>query len=303
MKVLVTGISGRIGRIVARRLLFEGHEVIGIDRRPRPDAPKGLEMHNVDIRKRPAENVFRHSRPTAVVHMATVTHFTSRQEERNRINLDGTRRIFEYSAKYGVKNVVFVGRHTYYGAAADSPLYHSETEPPMAVAMFPELADLVAADLFAGSAIWRHPKMNTVVLRTVYTLGPSRHGTLAAFLRGSVVPGIPGFDPLFHFIHEEDAAKAICLSIKHKLRGVYNVAGPQPVPLSTLIHVTGRRRVPVPEPLLPRFLGRFGLPRLPVGAMAHLKYPIVIDGARFVDATGFEHDYDEVQTMEAFRWA
>jgi len=303
MKVLVTGIAGRIGRIVARRLLFEGHHVIGIDRRPWPDAPKGLEMHNVDIRKRPAEQVFRHSRPEAVVHMATVTHFTSRQEERNRINLDGTRRIFEYSAKYGVRDVVFVGRHTYYGAAADSPLYHSETEPPMAVAMFPELADLVAADLFAGSALWRHPEMNTVILRTVYTLGPSRPGTLAGFLRGSVVPGIPGFDPLFHFIHEEDAAKAICVAIKHELRGVYNVAGPRPVPLSTLIEVTGRRRVPVPEPLLPKVMGRFGLPRLPVGAMAHLKYPIVIDGARFVTETGFEHDYDEVQTMEAFRWA
>ena len=303
MRVLVTGVAGRIGRIVARRLLFEGHEVVGIDRRPWPDAPKGLDMHNVDIRKRPAENVFRSGKLDAVVHMATVTHFTSRREERNRINLDGTRRIFEYSAKYGVRDVVFVGRHTYYGAAVDSPLYHTETEPPMAVATFPELADLVAADLFAGAALWRYPKMNTVVLRTVYTLGPSRHGTLASFLRGPLVPAIPGFDPLFHFIHEEDAAKAICLAVHHELRGVYNVSGPQPVPLSTLIDVTGRRRMPLPEPILPRLLGRMGLPKLPPGAMAHLKYPIVIDGSRFAEQTGFEPDYDESQTMEAFRWA
>ena len=303
MRVLVTGVAGRIGRIVARRLLFEGHEVVGIDRRPWPDAPKGLEMHNVDIRKRPAENVFRSGKLDAVVHMATVTHFTSRREERNRINLDGTRRIFEYSAKYGVRDVVFVGRHTYYGAAVDSPLYHTETEPPMAVATFPELADLVAADLFAGAALWRYPEMNTVVLRTVYTLGPSRHGTLASFLRGPLVPAIPGFDPLFHFIHEEDAAKAICLAVHHELRGVYNVSGPQPVPLSTLIDVTGRRRMPLPEPILPRLLGRMGLPKLPPGAMAHLKYPIVIDGSRFAEQTGFEPDYDESQTMEAFRWA
>jgi len=303
MRVLVTGVAGRIGRIVARRLLFEGHEVVGIDRRPWPDAPKGLDMHNVDIRKRPAENVFRSGKLDAVVHMATVTHFTSRREERNRINLDGTRRIFEYSAKYGVRDVVFVGRHTYYGAAVDSPLYHTETEPPMAVATFPELADLVAADLFAGAALWRYPKMNTVVLRTVYTLGPSRHGTLASFLRGPLVPAIPGFDPLFHFIHEEDAAKAICLAVHHELRGVYNVSGPQPVPLSTLIDVTGRRRMPLPEPILPRVLGRMGLPKLPPGAMAHLKYPIVIDGSRFAEETGFEPDYDESQTMEAFRWA
>ncbi|MCO4771939.1 MAG: SDR family oxidoreductase [Deltaproteobacteria bacterium] len=303
MKILVTGVSGRIGRIVARRLIFEGHELLGIDRRPWPDAPKGLKMFNADIRKRPAENVFRTEKPDAVIHMATVTHFTSRRAERNRINLGGTRRIFEFSAKYGVKQVVFVGRHTYYGAAADSPLFHTEQEPPMAVSTFPELADLVAADLFAGSALWRYPDMNTCVLRSVYTLGPSRHGTLASFLRGPVVPAIPGFDPLFHFIHEEDAAKAICTALEKRLNGVYNVAGPQPVPLSTLIEVTGRRRWPIPEPFLPRALGRFGLPRLPSGAMAHMKFPVVIDGAQFREATDFEHDYDEVQTMEAFRWA
>ena len=303
MKVLVTGVSGRIGRIVARRLLFEGHELLGIDRRPWPDAPKGLKMFNADIRKRPAENVFRTERPDAVIHMATVTYFTSRRAERNRINLGGTRRIFEFSATYGVKQVVFVGRHTFYGAAADSPLFHTEQEPPMAVSTFPELADLVAADLFAGSALWRYPSMKTAVMRSVYTLGPSRHGTLASFLRGPLVPAIPGFDPLFHFIHEEDAAKAICLGLTQSLNGVYNVCGPQPVPMSTLIDVTGRRRVPVPEPLLPRVLGRFGLPRLPSGAMAHLKYPVVIDDSLFRETTGFEHDYDEVQTMEAFRWA
>jgi UDP-glucose 4-epimerase len=303
VRVLITGVSGRIGRIVARRLLFEGHEIIGIDRRPWPDAPKGLQMHNVDIRKRPAENVFRTDRPEAVIHMATVTHFTSRRAERNRINLGGTRRIFEFSATYGVKQVVFVGRHTFYGAAADSPLFHTEQEPPMAVTSFPELADLVAADLFAGSALWRNPEMRTCVLRSVYTLGPSRHGTLASFLRGPAVPAIPGFDPLFQFIHEEDAAKAICVALTQKLNGVYNVAGPQPVPLSTLIRVTGRRRVAVPEFLLPHVLGRLGLPRLPTGATAHMKYPLVIDDVLFRKATGFENDYDEVQTMEAFRWA
>ena len=37
--------------------------------------------------------------------------------------------------------------------------------------------------------------------------------------------------------------------------------------------------------------------------MAHLKYPVVIDDSLFRETTGFVHDYDEVQTMEAFRWA
>lgn len=303
MKILLTGISGRIGRIVTRRLLFQGYEVVGIDRRPWPDAPRNVAVHAVDIRKRAAENVFRTARPDVVVHMATVTHFTSERTERNRINLGGTRRVFDFCHEYGVKQCVFVGRHTYYGADPDSPLYHTEAEPPLAVSSFPELSDLVAADLYAGAALWAHPDLCTTVLRSVYALGPSRHGTLASFLAGRIVPMVIGFDPLYQFIHEEDFAQAIVLAVQNKLRGVYNVAGPQPVPLSTLIEVSGRRAVSVPEALLPHLLGRFGFPKLPDGAIQHLKYPLVIDDASFRAATGFEPDYDEVQTLEAFKWA
>src|SRR6188768_2163866 len=179
MKVLVPGISGRLGKMLAERLLEKGHDVIGIDRRPFRDGPTGVEHHEVDIRKRGAEEVFRHVRPEAVIHMATVTHLVHQSEDRYRINLGGTRAVFEHSAAYGVEHVVFVGRHTYYGAAADAPLFHVEDEPPMGLASFPELADLVAADLYAGSALWRYPKLATSVLRMVYTLGPTGHGTLA----------------------------------------------------------------------------------------------------------------------------
>ncbi len=301
MKILVTGIAGATGRVVAMRLLEAGHDVIGIDRRSWPEANERIDMHRVDIRSRPAEDVFRSTQPDVVVHMATVTHLVARSEDRYRINLGGTRAVFEHSHRYGVKHVVFVGRHTYYGAGPDTPLYHTEDEPPMAVASFPELADLVAADLYAGSALWRMPDMTTTVLRMVYTLGATGHGTLAAFLRGRRVPLIIGYDPLFQFMHERDVAKAIEAAIRIRLRGVYNVAGPRPVPLSTLIERTGRASIPIPEFLFRAALGRFGLPRLPAGALAHIKYPVVIDDKAFRNATGYAPDVDEETSMRDYR--
>ena len=71
MKVLVPGLAGRLGRMLAEQLLEKGHDVIGIDRRPFRDAPAGVEVHELDIRKRAAEEVFRRVRPQAVIHMAT----------------------------------------------------------------------------------------------------------------------------------------------------------------------------------------------------------------------------------------
>jgi UDP-glucose 4-epimerase len=303
MKVLLTGINGKMGRLVAERLVAADHEVIGIDRRAWRDAPEGVTLYEVDVRKRAAEDVFRTHRPDALIHMATVTHIKRQSEDRYRINLLGTRAVFDHCHNYGVKQALFVGRHTYYGAAPDAPLYHTEDDPPMAVRSFPELADLVAADLYAGSALWRYPELQTAVLRVCYTLGPERHGTLASFLRGPRVPVVLGYDPLFQFMHELDVAEAICTALEKNVRGVFNVAGPDPVPLSLLIKQTGRSSIPVPELVFRMALGRFGLPRLPKGALEHVKYPVVMDHSAFREATGFAHAFDEDQTMAAFRAA
>ncbi|HJL40451.1 MAG TPA: NAD-dependent epimerase/dehydratase family protein [Myxococcales bacterium LLY-WYZ-16_1] len=301
MRVLIAGISSPVGRHVAEILVRHHHEVVGVDRRPWPDARPEIRVHPVDIRKRQAEEVFRTFRPEVVIHMATVTHLERSTHERYRINLHGTRSVFDACARHGAERAVFVGRHTLYGAAPDAPLYHREDSPPMASTTFPELADLVAADLYASQALWRQPALDTVVLRIVYQLGPTSVGTLPSYLRGPRVPTVLGFDPLFQFMHERDMARAVAQAATHPgLRGVFNVAGPRPMPLSDLIRGVGRRRVPVPEPVLGGLLGRFGLPRLPRGAIEHLKHPVVVDDAAFREATGFSAHYDGPETMEAF---
>ena len=301
MKVLVVGVGSAIARGVAMQLHQQGHEVFGLDPRPWVDAPKGLQVFATDIRKRAAEDVFRTRTPDCVVHMATVNALTRGGDERARINVGGTRAVFEHSVAHGVKHVIFVGRHTYYGAGADSPLYHTEDEPPHGIGSFPELADLVAADLFAANALWREPALCTTILRMVYTLGPSRQGTLASFLRGKRVPMVLGFDPLFQFLEESDAINAIALAVEKRPRGIFNVAGPNPLPLRTIVEATGRTAVPMPEAILSRLMGHFGLPALPKGAMEHIKYPIVVDGRAWREASGFRHEFDEVEVVKRYR--
>ncbi|MBK7859228.1 MAG: NAD-dependent epimerase/dehydratase family protein [Archangiaceae bacterium] len=302
MKVLLVGVAGGTARACALTLRERGHEVVGLDRRPWRDAPKGIRNYEVDLRKRAAEDVFRKERPEVVVHMATVTSLTRPSaEEREKVNLGGTRAVFEHSLQHGVKHVVFVGRHTYYGAAADSAMYHVEDEPPMALGTFPELADLVAADLYASTALWRHPEVKVSVLRCCYTLGPSKTGTLATFLRGKRVPMVLGYDPLFQFMYEQDFAVAVSCAVEKGPRGVFNVAGPHPVPLSDIARATGRSPFPVPEVLLNAMTGRFGLPALPRGALEHIKYPVIVDATAFAKATGFQWEVDEVETLSRYR--
>jgi UDP-glucose 4-epimerase len=299
-KILITGIASQLGRSVARMALQHGHRVVGIDTRPWSDAPSDVKMFRVDLHKRAAADVFRNQKPDVVVHLATVTYQVANADERQRINLGGTQAVFSLCERHHVKAAIFVGRHTFYGATADAPLYHQETDPPLAVTTFPELADLVAADLYAASALWRVPQLRTAVLRLCYTLGASRKGTLAGFLHGPRVPTCLGYDPLFQLMHEDDAARAILCAVDSDLRGTFNVVGPDPLPLSRVIHLAGRKNVALPEPMLPWVFGRMGFSALPRGAVNHLKFPVVVDGQAFQRATQFSAQSGAAQAIAAF---
>jgi hypothetical protein len=163
--------------------------------RPWPDAPAGVEMHAVDIRKRAAEDVFRKRRPDA-----SSTWRRSRTSSRAPRSATASTsaapaRCSSTRGNYGVEHAIFVGRHTYYGAGPESPLYHHEDDPPMAVTTFPELADLVAADLYATTSLWRFPDLVTAVLRVLYTLGPTGTAPSRASSAGRVRAHHPGLRP------------------------------------------------------------------------------------------------------------
>jgi UDP-glucose 4-epimerase len=59
----------------------------------------------------------------------------------------------------------------------------------------------------------------------------------------------------------------------------------------------------VPEFAFRAAMGRFGLPKLPPGALSHVKHPVVVDDAAFRKAAGYEHAVDEVEAMRQYREA
>ena len=84
MKVLITGASGYLARIVAQQLSATGHQVVGIDHRPWFDCPPEIRLEKLDIRKRPTADLFRQFRPQVVIHMATDTYVSATTDDRSR---------------------------------------------------------------------------------------------------------------------------------------------------------------------------------------------------------------------------
>jgi len=288
-KVLITGIAGGQGRLIARRIAGSC-AITGVDRAPWEGHPPEVKMHVVDLRKRKFEDVFRTERPSAVVHLAMVRHFRVDPEVRHEINVLGTRRILEYAVNYGVQRVVVISSGYVYGALPDNPFYMTEDMPLNVSRTYPEIRDLAEVDALANAFLWRHPEIATTILRPVNTLGYYTHSSIGRYLKQRYVPTIMGYNPMMQFIHEEDVAEAVALALAAGTHGVFNLVGPGAVPLKVAVTETGSTAMPIPEPLVRAVFGRLfrlGLYHTPLGAMDFLKYPCTLDGRRFQAATGF----------------
>ena len=302
-KVLITGISGGQGRLLARRLL-EKYEVCGVDVVDWEGAPQGVDVHVVDLRKKKFEDVIRTELPSAIVHMGFVRHFQTSEDTRHDVNVRGTKQLLDHCVNHGVQNLVLLSSSYVYGAFPENPYYMDEDAPLSASRSYPEIRDLVEVDTLASTFLWRFPHIRTCVLRPVNVLGYNVHSMIGQYLRERPVPTVMGFDPMMQFLHEEDLSEAIALALEHGLQGVFNVTGPGEVPLHTAIRETGGSALPLPEPLMrPLFarMFRWGLSPYPAGAIDFLKYPITVSGERFVDSTSFRCLFGLEEIFESLR--
>jgi len=263
-----------------------------------------MTVYSVDLRKREFEDVVRKERPNALVHLGFIRHFRGAASERHGVNVGGTRLLIDHCVNYGVGRLVVLSSGYVYGALPENPYQLDEEAPLSGSRSYPEIRDLVEVDSLASAAIWRYPELTTSVLRPVNALGPSIGSLVRAYLSQARVPTVLGFDPLMPFIHEDDLATAISLTVDRQLRGVYNVVGPGEVPVHTAIAETGGSAWPIPDPparwLFERLFGLNLLP-YPAGLLDFLKFPVSLAGERFVEATGFRCQYGLPEIFESVR--
>lgn len=281
-RIMITGIAGNLGRIVAKDL-HRGNDVIGVDRRPFHGGPKDVVHHQLDLRRKAAANLFRKRNIDAVIHLNILHDPRALLAEHYTFNLYGTTRLLEYCVKYGVKKFIFLSSANIYGPRPESAGYMTEDSPLMASQAFAGIQDLIAVDLLVQSFFWKHPELEVVILRPVHIIGPRVKNAPTNYLRMDPIVTLLGFDPLIQLIHANDVVHAIKSALKPGARGIYNVAGPGVVPLSALLDRLGRTTVPMPSSLarlMVESLWRSRMTSFPPPELAHIKYSCLVDDGR-----------------------
>jgi len=303
--VLVTGICGRLGKRLARAL-HRQCRVIGLDRRPFHDRPADIEHHQVDLRSVRAREVFGDG-VSAVVHLGVDHDPHADSAEHHTSNVTGVQKLFEHVEHFGIKKVVMLSSANVYGPRPDNPQFLNEDAPLLGAGPFSQIRDLVELDMGSQAYFWRLPEVATVILRPAHILGTVRNAP-SNYLRLAVVPTLLGFDPMIQAVHQDDVVRAIMLALAPSARGVYNVAGPAPVPLSRVLELLERATVAVPHTV-----ARLGVERLfrlrvtsfPAPELDFIRYVCMIDDARARRDLGYAPAHGLVSTLCAVdeeRW-
>lgn len=304
--VVLTGISGNLGRQVARAL-HRQYRVIGLDPREFGDRPKDIEHYPLDLRRNRVEDIFRNQPIHALIHLGVMHDSRPRNGEEQASNLEGLSRLLEYAHRHQVKKVLLLSSGNVYGPRPENAQFLTEDAPLLASGAFSGTREIVALDMLVQSFVWKYPNIETVILRPANILGTVRNAA-SNYLRLRIAPTLLGFDPMVQMVHQQDVVSALQLAMLPGIRGIFNMAGPAPIRLSRALSRLGRSSVPVPYSLARISLERLRKMRITAFKAPELdfvRYVCMVDDTRAREILGYWPKFDISATLQAVdseRW-
>jgi UDP-glucose 4-epimerase len=287
--VVLTGLDTLLGESLAERLLArpDPPRLVGIDlERPLRLAGR-VGFHQIDITSPMADvevaDVLKAESADVLVHLAFEQSPKPDTEASHDLEAVGTHHVLNAAAAARLPRLVVQSSTMVYGPAPDNPNYLSEDAPlrghpdAHSVENRREVEEMIAR--------WRpaHTDTHVCILRHCWVMGPTHRDHVVQYFDNAVIPVVLGFDPLIQFIHEEDLLDVFEHAVVGDAEGAYNIVAPGVLPLSHLIALGGKRRLPLPSQLLYRmadYPSRGIRGDGPAGFFDYLKHLWVADGRR-----------------------
>ncbi len=323
LTVAVTGPTGEIGKALLSALerSEEVGRVLGMARSPFDPAGEGWEKVSYrqgDILDRTALDALLADADVAV-HLAFVI-FGSHEETR-RVNLEGSRNVFEAVRAAGTPRLVYTSSVAAYGFHGDNPQPLTEEVPPRGSeglyysAQKAELEALLVEILRGGStdayvfrpsivAGRRATKLVEEALRAV------RIGAQLPFVGRAMeaLPSLPFLRPVLpdpgvplQLCHHDDVASALAAAIAGRgPAGVYNLAGDGEITFADLARALGWYSIPVPAPAVDIAAGvggRLSFLSAEFEWVNALRVPVIMDSSKARRELGWEPLSDAGQTL------
>lgn len=306
--VAVVGTRSFAGQGLLSRLRGRSPRIrlVGIDVRRSERDDSRVRFETLDLTRPAADarlaEILEKERVEVVAHTAFRGDPTSDREADHELDTIGSLHVMNACAATKVRRLVVTSSTMLYGARPDNPNYLDESHPLRGHPDAHHVRDRIEMERSLAGWRERHPDVEVSVLRSCWTMGPTFWNRVSSYFSLPVVPVPLGYDPLLQFVHEDDWLHALETAVLTPRPGVFNVVGAEPLPVSTLLRLAGKRALPLPATLLHPLAyypsqGQTGDP--PGAFYDYLRYLWVADGRRGWEAFG-EPDYTTKEAWVAF---
>jgi len=320
LTVAITGPTGEIGQAVVGALerSREVGRILGMARRPFDPAERGWKKvvyrrGDVLDRRKVAALV---EEADVVLHLAFIIMGSAK--ESRRVNLNGSRNVFEAAVAAGVKRLVYASSVAAYGFHADNPQPLTEDVPARGTARHYYSAQKAEVEELLADAL--HDSATAAyVLRPCIVAGPNApllidslpYTQISERLPGPVLnllDGVPILRPVlpdpgvpFQLVHHDDVATAMRAAVLGRGEpGIYNVAGAGELSVRTLAEELGWYSIPVPElavDAVAETVGRLGFLPAQVQWIAAFREPVIMSTAKARRELGWRPRHDALATL------
>jgi UDP-glucose 4-epimerase len=256
VRVVVTGASGNVGTSVLEALAAEPRvtEIVGLARRvPEVEMPK-VEWVGADVVADALEPVF--TGADAVVHLAWAIQPSRDESVTERINVEGSRRVFEAAAAAKVPALVHASS---VGAYSPGPKRRQvdESWPVDGIRTSFYSRHKAACESILDELEGRAPELRIVRLRPGLIFKSEAASEIRRLFAGPFVPGflvqkrliplIPRVPRLrFQAVHSRDVGEAYRQAVVREVSGAFNIAAEPEIGVDELCELLGARSFPLP---------------------------------------------------------
>lgn len=321
LTVAVTGPTGDIGMAFLRALddAPEVERVIGMARRPFDPAGRGLDK--VEYRQGDVLDAGSLARlvedADVVVHLAFM--IMGSPAETRKINLQGSRNVFEAAFRAGARRLVYTSSVAAYGFHEENPDVLTEDIPARGSDGHYYSAQKAEVEQLLGNLAAANGDTDVYVFRPCIVAGPTAlslieeipyvklgekiPASLMKIARSLPVlrPVVPDPGVPLQLVHEDDVAQALVAGTVGKGEpGAYNLAGDGELTITDIARALGYYAIPVPEIALDatiKVVSKF--PYMPPSTawLNAVKTPVLMDCTKAREKLGWEPRYDALETL------
>jgi UDP-glucose 4-epimerase len=304
--VLVTGVSRYLGGKFVQTLSADTSidRIIGVDVVPPGHSLGRAEFVRADIRNPMIGRIINQGAVDTVVHMnvlATPTQAGGRTSQKE-INVIGTMQLLAACQKApSVHRLVVKSSSAVYGSSARDPALFTEDTGPKAMPRSGFGKDSVEVEGYVRGFSRRRPDVEITTLRLANVIGPGIRTGFTDYFSLPVIPVPFGYDARLQFLHEDDATRAMIVSVTNPgPAGIVNVAGDGMLTVSQCASMTGRPTIPMlfGKGLLANLLRKARITDFSPDQLSLLSYGRGLDTTRMREVLHFE---PAMTTRQAFR--